>query len=113
MVAANKHRQKGQFSKTASGTKKEYFKGKHKKVLCAIDGTALAGVPHETKTNKNKYSKTQRRPSAPFGGILSGSAREKVFVETGKVVAGIKQLDDVDQKYRSYVRQALARTGTK
>ena len=30
-------------------------------------------------------------------------------METGKVVAGIKEIDDVEQKYRKYVKQAIKR----
>jgi len=93
--------------KTPNGTKRVYFKGKHKKIKCAITGNALSGVPHEKKSGLAKHSKTEKRPSAPFGGILSGEAREKVMVELAKVLAGIKDLADVDIKYRKYVEQSM------
>lgn len=107
MVSPGKRRMKYKHKKTSSGTKKEYFKGKHKKARCAITGNALAGVPHEKKSGLRKKSKSEKRPSAPFGGILSGVARHEVFVEKGKVAAGIKNLEDVDLKYRKFVKQTI------
>lgn len=95
--------------KTSSETKKVHFKGKGKKKVCAIKGIALSGTSKEKKGKMSKESKTQRRPSVPFGGILSGPAREEVFIELGKVAAGIKTLDEVDGKYKKYVQQALKR----
>jgi len=109
MVSPGERRQQYKFKKTATETKREYFKGKHKKSKCAITGNDLHGVPHDTKCEMGKYSKTEKRPSVPFGGILSGEARAKVFVELGKVVAGVKKLEDVDEKYRKYVKQAMKR----
>ena len=109
MVSPNKRRMQYDTKKVPSGVKREYFKGKHKKIKCAITGKNLAGVPNETKANLRKHSKTEKRPSVPFGGVLSGEAREEVFVELGKVVAGIKPMEDVDIKYRKYVKQAMKR----
>ena len=96
--------------KTPSGTKDTYHKNKPSKVTCAVTGECLKGVPHARKSKVSKLSKTKKRPSVPFGGVLSSKAREQVFIETGKVVAGIKTIDDVDEKYKKYVKQAIART---
>ncbi len=109
MVAPGKRRMQYKNKKTATETKREYFKGKHKKIKCSITGKPLAGVPHETKAGLLGKSKSEKRPTAPFGGILSGEAREDVFIELGKVVAGVKGIDDVDDKYRKYVKQAMKR----
>jgi ribosomal protein L34E len=109
MVAPGKRRMQYKQRKSASGTKREYFKGKHKKQTCAVSGKVLAGVPHETKSGHSKHSKTEKRPSAPFGGILSGEVRAQVAVEAGKVHAGVKKMDDVDEKYRKYVKQLMKR----
>lgn len=95
--------------KSSSGTKKVHFNEKSQRKLCAIKGTPLSGTSRETRGMISKESKTQRRPSVPFGGILSGAAREEVFIELGKVAAGIKSVDEVDEKYRKYVKQSLKR----
>lgn len=95
--------------KTMSGTKKVFQKAKGKRKTCAICKTKLLGTSREQKGVVSKESRTQRRPSAPFGGILSGKAREEVFIELGKVAAGIKTLDQVDEKYKKYVKQAIKR----
>ncbi len=97
---------KKKFRKTPSKNSVEYFKGKNSKRICPVTKTALLGVTHDEKKAK-KQSKTQKRPSVPFGGVLSAKAREKVFIEVAKVSAGIKDINNVDQKYRKYVVQAL------
>ena len=109
MVAPQERRMQYKSRKAPTGTKREYFKGKHKKQKCAITGKVLAGVPHETKAGMRKYSKTEKRPSAPFGGNLSGEARHEVSVEQAKVVSGTKDISDVDAKYRKYVKQLMKR----
>ncbi|MBT7241787.1 MAG: hypothetical protein HN878_04830, partial [Candidatus Diapherotrites archaeon] len=55
----------------------------------------------------NKKSKSQKRPSVPFGGVLSSKPREQVFTEYGKVMAGVKTIDEVGQTYRKYVKQIM------
>lgn len=107
MVSPQKRRMQYKNKKSTSGTKREYFKGKHKKQICSLTGKSLHGTPHETKCNAQKLSKTEKRPSAPFGGVLSGEGRAKVFIEMGKVLAGIKKMDEVDEKYRKFVKQAM------
>jgi ribosomal protein L34E len=109
MVSPQKQRQKYKYKKSSSETKREYFDGKHKRQVCSLTGKKLHGVPHETKCGMLKHSKTEKRPSAPFGGILSGEARAKVFIEMGKVLADVKKIEDVDEKYRKYVKQAMKR----
>lgn len=95
--------------KTPSKNSTKYFRGKNAKKRCAITKKVLVGVTHDEKKAK-KQSKTQKRPNVPFGGILSSMAREKVFIEAGKVAAGIKEINDVDQKYRKFVIQIIEKT---
>jgi ribosomal protein L34E len=70
--------------RTSSETKKVFFEEKAKKKVCAIKGVNLSGTSRETKGKISKESKTQRRPSAPFGGVLGGKAREEVFIDPSK-----------------------------
>jgi len=64
----------------------KYFKGKGKKQHCALCKNILHGVFHSINRSKvSKLSKTQRRPSVPFGGVLCSKCRVKVFEETIKV----------------------------
>jgi ribosomal protein L34E len=95
--------------KTMSETKRVFEHEKPKKVKCPVTGKPLSGVAHAIKCKAQKLSKTQKRPSVPFGGTLSTKAREQVFIETGKVISGIKNIDDVDNKYKQYVMQAIKR----
>jgi ribosomal protein L34E len=109
MTAPKDRGSKYRFKKTASETKKVYFEEKGKRKVCAITGEKLSGTSSGQKGKVSKESKSQRRPSVPFGGILGGKAREEVFTELGKVAAGIKTLDQVDEKYKKYIKQAIKR----
>jgi len=109
MVRPEKRRMKKIHGRVASGSKTEHYRGKKSSAKCAITGNKLAGTHTPTKGLANKKSKTQKRPSVPLGGILSSKPREQVCIELGKVKAGIKTIDDVDQTYRKYVKQMMKR----
>ena len=109
MVKPSEKAMKRKSKRTPGGTKETFHKNKPSKLTCAVTGDCLKGVPHAKKSKVSKLSKTKKRPSVPFGGILSSKAREQVFIETGKVVAGIKTVEDVDEKYKKYVKQAITR----
>ncbi|MFA5357928.1 MAG: 50S ribosomal protein L34e [archaeon] len=98
---------KKKIRKSSSKKTRIFVREKPSKKRCPVTGEALKGVPHARKCKANKQSKTEKRPSVPFGGVLSSKAREQVFIETGKIVAGVKKIDDVNNKYRKYVKQAL------
>lgn len=108
MVETGKRSMKKKAIKTPSKNSTKYFRGKNSKKKCSITKKVLAGVTHDEKKAK-KQSKTQKRPNVPFGGILSSKAREKVFIETGKVAAGVKKIDEIDQKYRKFVVQIIGK----
>jgi ribosomal protein L34E len=76
---------------------------------CALCKNMLHGVPHGKKINAlKKLSKTQRRPSVPFAGILCGHCREMVAVETVKVAMAQKKLAQVELRVQPYVKQLQA-----
>lgn len=76
---------------------------------CALCGDMLHGVPHGKKTNAlRKLSKTQRRPSVPFAGILCGNCREMAAIETIKVAMKQKKFTDVELRVQPYVKQLQA-----
>jgi len=108
MVNTGQRTMKRKSKRLPSKTKKVYFKEKNSKKKCAVTGQVLSGVPHE-KTKTSKKSKTQKRPSVPLGGVVGGKAREKIFIELGKVASGTKKIEDVDQKYRTFVKQVMKR----
>lgn len=106
MVDTGKRSMKKKMRKTPSKNSIEYFKGKNSKRKCPITKKALLGVTHNQKKAK-KQSKTQKRPSVPFGGVLNSKARQEVFVEIGKIISGIKSIEEVDQKYRKFIVQII------
>jgi hypothetical protein len=56
-----------------------------------------------------KLSKTQRRPEAPFGGILCNNCREVVTIEAIKVQMGMKKANEVELRFAPYVQQLKTR----
>ena len=85
-----------------------YVREKTSKHHCAICRGILHGTPHgRTKAGVKKLSKTQRRPSVPFGGVLCSTCRKNVFEDAAKVKSGGKNFDEVDFTRRKYVEIAL------
>lgn len=56
-----------------------YKKKKPSKHVCAECGKILHGVPRGRPYEIRKLSKTQRRPSRPFGGYLCSECARKHF----------------------------------
>ena len=69
MTAPKDRGSKYRFRKTSSGTKKVHFEEKGKRKMCAITGEKLHGTTSGQKGKVSKESKSQRRPSVPFGGL--------------------------------------------
>ena len=76
---------------------------------CGICGSILAGVPHgATKCGVGKLSRTQKKPSVPFGGVLCTECRAIVAEETAKVVSG-KNIKDIDLRFKPFVEASFKR----
>ena len=81
---------------------------KHSKHTCASCEKILHGVPHgKNKSDISKLSKTQRRPSVVFGGILCPECRTVVIQEAAKVKYGLKDKNRIDLKMKKYIDQAM------
>ncbi|HLD58465.1 MAG TPA: 50S ribosomal protein L34e [archaeon] len=91
------------------GEKIHLVRRKTAKQKCGICKTPLRGVKHGAdKSELHKLSKTQRKPSAPFGGMLCSECRTIVAEETAKTIAG-KKIFEVDLRYRPFVEITLKR----
>ena len=97
-------RKKKVYKKLPSGKTKIYFEGKKskKKASCALCGRELAGV-----LDKRKLSRTKRKPSAIFAGVLCNECRSVAIEEAIKVKTGIKRLEDCEMRFRSYIERSL------
>lgn len=98
---------KKKFRRKASGKAKRVFvkdkPGKHK---CALCKKTLHGVPHgKTSAEVRKLSKTKRRPTALFAGVLCGSCRALVVGEAAKAEANAKKFGDIELRLQKYVKQ--------
>lgn len=60
--------------RTVKGAKTVYIKRKPKLGSCPVTGETLKGVKRERPLKMQNLSKSQKRPSRPFGGVLSSRA---------------------------------------
>lgn len=68
--------------KTPGGrTVKHYRRRKPSYAKCAITGKRLLGVPRDIPSKIKRLTKSQRKPSRPFGGNLSSEAMRQVLEE--------------------------------
>ncbi len=103
MVKPAERTLKKKFRRRAKGKATEYFEREKKgKKKCALCGTGIAGTKKAGKARKE--SKSQKRPSAPFGGELCNRCRHAVVQEAIKVREGIKKESDVGMKQRRLVK---------
>ncbi|MDP6670220.1 MAG: 50S ribosomal protein L34e [archaeon] len=90
--------------RTPSGSKEYYVREKTGKRSCAVCKKPMHGVPHgKTVAEVSKLSKTKKRPSVPFGGVLCTKCRRQVFEEKAKVENGLKKAEDVDLLINNYI----------
>lgn len=60
--------------RTAKGTKIVYLRRKPSLGTCAVTGKKLNGVPRAHPIELQNMPLTKKRPTRPFGGVLSSSA---------------------------------------
>lgn len=91
------------------GQKIKLVRRKAGKRQCGICKSQLSGVPHgKTKSGVRKLSKSQRKPSVPFGGMLCTNCRAIVAEETAKILSG-KKTEEIDIRFRKFVQASLKR----
>jgi len=106
MVKASQRRLKKKFVRVPSGKVVERYSRKlASKPIDALSKKPLQGTARGTKINK--LSKTQRRPSVLFGGVLGSKSRDLIFEEAIKVKTNVKTMDDVSISIRKYVKEAI------
>jgi large subunit ribosomal protein L34e len=65
--------------KSARGTKIVHIRRKPKLGTCTVTGQKLKGVPRALPVDMRNMPITKKRPSRPFGGVLSSqAAREEI-----------------------------------
>jgi len=71
----------------------------------------LCRVKISSASNDPKLSKTERRPTILFGGVLCSICRDAVFENAIKVKLGVKKVDDLNLTMKKFVQQAINRVG--
>lgn len=77
------------------------------KVRCGLCGAKISCA-----SNNPKLSKTEKRPSVLFGGILCSKCRDNIFENAIKVKLGVKSIDDLNLTQKKFVLQAIKRVGS-
>ena len=91
------------------GSRQYFVRGKTGKISCALCEMPLHGVPHgKTVAEIGKMSKTEKRPSTPFGGVLCGKCRKLAAEEKAKVDAKLKDIKSLDLRLRKFVMRGAA-----
>jgi large subunit ribosomal protein L34e len=65
--------------RTAKGSKTVYKKRRPSPATCSVTGEILKGVPRASPTKLKNMAKSKKRPSRPFGGVLSSKAAREVI----------------------------------
>lgn len=105
MVRQRLHRKKVTQVKTPGGQMVYHFRRKpYGRPQCALCGEGLLGVPRGSPAAIKKLTKTQRRPTRPFGGQLCTVCTRKAVSLKLKLSLGIISIDDVPISMRSYVQ---------
>lgn len=104
MVAPNKRNLKKKFVKVTKSTKEVRFRDASKGAVCGICSKKLQGVP---KGDLKKLSKTEKRPSILFGGVLCNTCRDSVFDDAIMLKTGLITEDKVSFKKKQYVKDAV------
>lgn len=113
MPNQSERRKARKFYRAPSGeTRMTFFKEKASKKTCGLCGETLHGVLHgKRKTQVLQLSKSQRRPSVLFGGVLCSSCRTEIIEEAVKVKTGLKNLSEVGFVERKFVEMAMNKVG--
>jgi large subunit ribosomal protein L34e len=108
MVDRQTRMKKKKYRRTpGSKTVVHYTRHKITKAECPVTKKRLHGTGNQTKSSIRKLSKTRKRPSVKFGGVLSAKARRTIWDEAALVLLGKKNINDVSMTIRKYVKQAL------
>ena len=81
----------------------QYTRDKKSYAECAVTGERLHGTGHQGKNLVGKQSRSEKRPSVKFGGVLSGNARKELWENFALVEAGKKAVNAVPSKFRKFI----------
>jgi large subunit ribosomal protein L34e len=73
-------------TRVVKGTKIVYTRKRPKLGTCSVTGEKLKGVPREYPVKLRNMPLTKKRPSRPFGGVLSSkAARDEIKTRARKL----------------------------
>ncbi|MDI3474197.1 MAG: large subunit ribosomal protein L34e [Candidatus Woesearchaeota archaeon] len=73
------------YKKVPGGALKTHYEARNpSKAHCAICGKPLPGVESKRSAKLKKLSKTEKRPSRPYGGMLCSSCSRKKIIEVAR-----------------------------
>lgn len=104
MVDRQTRSKRKKFRRTPGGrVSRQYSRDKKSYAECAATGAKLHGTGHQGKGRIGKQSKSERRPSVRFGGVLSSPARKELWENYALVEAGKKAMNEVPSRFRKFI----------
>ncbi len=105
MTKVSQRRLKKKIRKSPGRKSKISYKRKKRSFAkCALCKERLKGVPPESR--KKKLSKTKRRPSVMFGGILCSKCREKIIKKAALRKYKLTRDEEIDLREEKFIKQA-------
>lgn len=104
MVRPSLRRMKKVAKKTPGGRIKMQYRHKvYSKQKCAICKSLLHGTPSGSPASIAKLTKSQRRPTRPFGGQLCSKCSRKVLAMKAKYNLKLIKEEDIPVLLKNYV----------
>ena len=98
------------FRRTPGGTTAtHYSRAKKTYAECAVTGNKLLGMGNQMKSSVRKNSKSAKKPSVKFGGVLSSPARKELWENYALVAAGRKDYNEVPSKLKKFLKQDMVK----
>lgn len=85
-------------------TVSQYRRKMYSRHQCALCKELLQGTPRGSKTAMHKLTKSQRRPTRPFGGQLCTKCTVKVLALKAKLKFKVISEKDIPISLRNYVQ---------
>lgn len=80
-----------------------YRREKYGSPQCALCGNVLIGVPSGSASKIHKLTRSQRKPTRPFGGQLCSKCFRKVIAMKAKYKLKLIKAEDVPISLKQYV----------
>ncbi len=90
--------------RTVKKTVARYKPKLHSKHICGICKNILHGKPRGRPVEIRKYSKTEKRPERPYGGVLCSKCSRKILSLKARLKHKLIKKEDIPISLRKYLK---------